>query len=228
MAAEASELADPAYRAAVIELLGALAYGELSAFEQMSDDAKLAPTPGAKAELAGMAVAEFGHFGMLRDRLHELGADPDQAMAPYAPAIDAFHRNTAPADWLEGLVKAYVGDAIGTDFFREIAAFLDADSAALVREVVADTGQAAFVVDHVHRAIERDPDVGGRLALWGRRLVGEALAQAQLVASERDALAPLFEGSAGRAGADLAALAKIFAKLTDAHAHRMADLGLSA
>ena len=34
----------------------------------------------------------------------------------------------------------------------------------------------------------------GRLALWGRRLVGEALSQAQRVAAERDALAALLVG----------------------------------
>ena len=45
-------------------------------------------------------------------------------MAPF----DAFHARTAPADWLEGLVKAYVGDGLAADFYREIAAFLDADT----------------------------------------------------------------------------------------------------
>ena len=27
---------------------------------------------------------------------------------------------TAPSDWLEGLVKAYVGDSISEDFYREV------------------------------------------------------------------------------------------------------------
>ena len=40
--------------------------------------------------------------------------------------FDAFHAHTAPRDWLEGLVKAYVGDGLAADFYREIAAFLDA------------------------------------------------------------------------------------------------------
>ena len=35
---------DAEYRAAVVDLLGAVAYGELSAFERLVDDAKLAPT----------------------------------------------------------------------------------------------------------------------------------------------------------------------------------------
>ena len=33
---------DPAYRAAVVDLLGAITYGEISAFQRLTDDAKLA------------------------------------------------------------------------------------------------------------------------------------------------------------------------------------------
>ena len=61
------------YRAAVIDLLAVLAYGELSAFERLCDDAALAPTLGDKAEIAEMACAEFGHFQRLRRRLVDLG-----------------------------------------------------------------------------------------------------------------------------------------------------------
>ena len=43
---------DPVYLAAVIDLLGAIAYGEMSAFERLSEDAKMAPTLEDKAELA--------------------------------------------------------------------------------------------------------------------------------------------------------------------------------
>ena len=60
-----------------------------------------------------------------------------EAMAPFATPLDAFHDRTAPADWLEGLVKAYVGDGLAADFYREIAAFLDADTRDLVLESLA-------------------------------------------------------------------------------------------
>ena len=36
------------------------------------------------------------------------------------------------------------------------------------------------------RTLAADHRVGGLLALWGRRLMGEALSQAQRVAAERD------------------------------------------
>ena len=143
-------------------------------------------------------------------------------------AIDAFHERTAPSTWLEGLVKAYVGDGISSDFYREISAYVDPETQELVREVLADDGQADFVVREVRAAIEADPRVAGRLALRGRRLVGEALSQAQRVAADRDSLASLLVGSVDRPGADLAELMRMFGRLTEAHTRRMDRLGLMA
>lgn len=220
--------ADPAYRAAVVDLLGVLAYGELTAFSRLAADADLAPTLSAKAELGRMATSEFRHYEQLRARLEELGVDVEAAMEPFVPAIDAFHDRTSPQTWLEGLVKAYVGDGIASDFYREISAFLDPQTHTLVTSVVKDSGQAEFVVREVRAAIEEDPKIAGRLALWGRRLVGEALSQAQRVAADRDGLAALLVGSADRPGADLGELVRMFGRLTDGHTRRMAALGLAA
>jgi len=221
-------LDDLNYRAAVVDLLAVLAYGELSAFERLCDDAALAPTLSDKAEVAAMACAEFGHFRQIRERLDELGVDVDEAMRPFVAPLDAFHASTAPADWLEGLVKAYVGDSIAADFYREIAQHLDEKTRSLVLAVFEDTGHSEFVVEKVRAAIAADPRVGGRLALWGRRLMGEALSQAQLVAAERDALAGLLAGGVGRPGVDLMELGRMFTRLTEEHTKRMAALGLAA
>ena len=223
-----NRLDDPEYRAAIVDLLAVLAYGELSAFERLCDDAALAPTLSDKAQISEMACAEFGHFRKIRERLSELGVDADTAMRPFVAPLDAFHASTAPADWLEGLVKAYVGDSIAADFYREIAQHLDSQTRDLVLAVFEDTGHSTFVVEKVRAAIDKDPRVGGRLALWGRRLMGEALSQAQLVAAERDALAGLLAGGAGRPGVDLAELGRMFTRLTEAHTKRMAALGLAA
>lgn len=219
---------DAAYDAAVIDLLGVLAYGELSAFERLCADAALAPTLDDKAEVAAMACAEFAHFQQLRGRLVELGASPEDAMRPFVAPLDAFHLSTAPADWLEGLVKAYVGDGIAADFYREISVLLDDQTRELVVEVFSDTGHSSFVVTKVRSAIEADPRVAGRLALWGRRLMGEALSQAQRVAAERDALAVLLAGDAGGGGMDLVELGKMFTRIAEQHSKRMAALGLAA
>ncbi|MEU5433948.1 ferritin-like fold-containing protein [Streptomyces sp. NPDC020719] len=223
----ATASAEPQYRAAVVDLLGALAYGELAAFERLADDAKLAPSLADKAELAKMASAEFHHFERLRDRLAEIDAEPTAAMEPFAKALDDFHHQTAPSDWLEGLVKAYVGDSIASDFYREVAARLDSDTRGLVLAVLDDTGHGNFAVEKVRAAIEADPRVGGRLALWARRLMGEALSQAQRVVAERDALSTMLVGGMAD-GFDLAAVGEMFTRITKAHTKRMAALGLAA
>jgi hypothetical protein len=217
-----------AYRLAVIDLLGALAYGELTAFERLAEDARLAPTVSDKAALAAMAVAEYNHFSLISARLAEMGVEPESAMEPFMEALEAFHARTAPADWLEGLVKAYVGDGIASDFYREVSAYLDASTRELVVRVLEDTGHTAFAVERVRAAIAAEPRVGGRLALWGRRLVGEALSQAQRVAAERDALAGLLVGGLGETQSDLAEVGRMFARLTENHTERMTALGLSA
>ncbi|MDQ2796537.1 MAG: ferritin-like domain-containing protein, partial [Actinomycetota bacterium] len=98
----------------------------------------------------------------------------------------------------------------------------------IVLSVLADLGRDAYIVAAVRGAIKADPKVAGRLALWGRRLVGEALTEAQRVGVERDALASLLVGAPGRPGADLAELGRMFARLTDEHTRRMGNLGLSA
>jgi hypothetical protein len=221
-------LNDPDYRAAVVDLLGVLAYGELSAFERLAADAALAPRMSDKAALANFAIAEFRNFEALRDRLTDLGVDPEVAMAPFRTPLDDFHAHTAPSSWLEGLVKAYVGDGIATDFYREISAFVDPQTRALVMDVCADQGHAQFIVDRVREAITDDPRIAGRLALWGRRLVGEALSQAQRVAAERDALSTLLVGGVDRPGVDLAQIGRMLAQLTENHTKRMTQLGLAA
>ena len=219
---------DPHYRAAVVDLLGAIAYGEISAFERLAEDAKLAPTLEDKVAIATMATAEFGHVGPLRERLVELGADPFAAMAPFRAAIDLFHEHTAPSDWFEGLVKAYVGDGLANDFYREIAAYLDTGTRDLVVATLQEVGHSAFVIDRVRAAIAADHRLGGRLALWGRRLMGEALTQAQRVAAERDALSALLAGGVDRPGLDLAAIGRMFTRITERHAARMDELGLAS
>ena len=207
---------------AVVDLLGVLAYAELTAFDRLAEDARMAPTLGGRAALARMAAAEMAHHDRLAGRLRELGADPAAAMAPFVPALDGFHEGTRPRTWLEGLVKAYVGDGLAADFYREIAGFLPEPDRSLILDVLADTGHADFAVREVRAAIASQRALAGRLALWGRRLVGEAISQSQAVIAERDGLARLIMHGTG----DLTGIARLIERITTAHTERMRTLGL--
>jgi hypothetical protein len=58
--------------------------------------------------------------------------------------------------------------------------------------------------------------------------MGEALSQAQRVAADRDALSALLSGGVDRPALDLAAIGRLFTRLTENHSSRMEALGLSA
>jgi hypothetical protein len=209
---------------ALVDLLGGLAYGELSAFDRLVDDARMAPTLSGRAQMSAMATVEFGHYQRLAERLAELGTAPDVAMEPFVAALETFHALTQPSTWLECMVKAYVGDGLAGDFYREIAEFVDASTRQLIIDVLTDAGRAEFAVREVQCAIAEQPALAGRLALWGRRLVGEAISQTQHVLADRDALVALLVSGAG----DLSAIAALIGRITDRHEQRMADLGLKS
>ena len=213
----------PAPPAAVTDLLALLAYGELQAFDQMAADARLAPDLGRRAVLSEMAAAEIVNYRRLAARLTELGANPQVAMDPFVAALEHYHDQTAPKDWLEALTKAYVGDGIADDFYHEVALHLASPDRELVLDVLHDSRYADFAAAEIQGAITLDPKVANRLSMWARRLVGEGLSQAQRVAVERPALAIMIATQAE----DQAGITALLKRLTTAHTTRMAVVGLN-
>lgn len=207
-------------REAVIDLLGLLALGELLAFERMVYDARLAPDLGRRAALSEAAVGEIRNYRLLADRLQELGADPGEAMAPFKEAFRSFDASTSPRDWLEALVKVYLGDAVADDFFRVVSAGLDDKDRLLIETVLGETGASDLAAEEIRAAVEADPAVTGRLSLWARRLVGEGINRAQGVAAANERLIGIIVGDGGTLDA-------LLRRLTRAHQDRMKSVGLN-
>jgi hypothetical protein len=217
--------ADPArYNSFVGDLLGVLAYGELSAFERLSSDARYAPTLHDRAVLGRIAVIEFQHYEQVSARLDDMGRDPEVAMLPFQPSVDHFHQRTRPADWFEALMKAYVIDTVSADFYRAVAGYVDTPTRELVERIQADEEVTALLRDRLAAALADDPRLASRLALWARRLLGEALAQARRVSFEHAFLG----GLAGLDGEPFRELVReLTAQLAASHSLRMTQLGLA-
>ena len=212
----------PADHPGVDELFALLAYGEVAAFYRLTDEARMAPNLAGRINMASMAAAEMNHYELLRDALEKRGVDVVPAITKFAPALENYHRLTTPSTWLEALVKTYVGDALAADFYLEIADALPEQAADVVRAVLSETGHSQFVVAEVRAAVTASDKQKHRLALWSRRLLGEAITQAQFVLADRDDLVDLVLSGGG----GLAQLADFFERLQNTHGARMRELGL--
>ncbi len=207
----------------VNELFALLAYGEVAAFYRLTEEARMAPDLRGRINMACMAAAEMGHYEVLRDALEVRGVDVVPAMTRYASALENYHRLTTPSTWLEALVKTYVGDALAADFYLEIADVLPDDVAGVVRAVLAETEHSQFVVAEVRKAVTSSGRQRSRLALWSRRLLGEAITQAQYVLADHDELVDLVLSGEG----GLAHVTEFFGRLQRTHDDRMDQLGLA-
>jgi hypothetical protein len=207
------------FSTAVSDLLGMLAYASLLAFDRMAADARLAPDLHRRAILSEMAAVEISNYRRIADRLTARGADPATAMLPFVDALSGYHEATEPTDWLEALTKAYIGDGLADDFYRSIAATLPESERSLVLEVLHDSAYVEFAVSEIRAAFAADPKVAGRLSMWARRLVGEALSQATRVVGEHGAMLALI--------GDAEVGDEFFLRLKRAHGDRMAAVGLN-
>lgn len=217
----------------VVDLLGLVGYGELSAFERLAADGAGAPLLADRVAIAALAGREQLHFEQIRAFLAERGVDLVTAMEPFHDPVDAFHQRTVPKTWLEGLVKTFVGGGFAADFQREVAGRLtDPAARDLIGSVLGDAEADDYIVQRVRDEITRTPSGAGRLALWARRVVGEALSQAQRIATDHPVLARTLTGLDSADSpetadpAELGEVQALFGRLTDNHSKRMARLGL--
>lgn len=205
------------------ELFALLACGEVAAFFRLTEEAQMAPDVAGRINMARMAAAEMGHYEQLSAVLAARGVDVVAAMSRYTPALDRYHQLTAPRTWLEALVKTYVGDALAADFYREIVGVLPDEVAGVMRAVLSETRHSQFVVAEVRQAVAASDCERSRLALWSRRLLGEAITQAQYVLAEHDALVDVVLSGTGGLGE----VSEFFGRLHHAHDDRIRQLGLA-
>ncbi|WP_127130469.1 ferritin-like fold-containing protein [Georgenia sp. SYP-B2076] len=215
---------DPAENAAVVDLLGLHSFIQLAAFTRFTKDAQHAPDLPGQVTLSRMAAGELAHLDQLERLVTDLGGDFYTSMGSYAALLGDFDQRTAPGSWWERLMRTYVAFGVLADLQRALSTRLDATTGAAVEATLADSGHGDFVVAALEPVIAAEPQLAARLALWGRRVGGEALGIAQHALAEHPLLlAHLDDDAAAGGGA-----AWVRNKLSTGHARRMDRLGLTA
>jgi hypothetical protein len=201
----------------VLPYLGQVAYFELGEFESLARAVATAPNLAAREGLsaaAGRALAK--HHGLIAE-IRRRGGEPAQVMAPFTPALDRYRHQTTGEDWHELLLSCYLTGGLLDEFFIRLSDGLPGDVGPRVAQLLGQDAGTDVLVHELKAAIAADPALGSRLAMWGRRLVGDTL----LVA--RSAI-PV----TARASSKQERIEPVFTELIAAHTRRMDGLGLTA
>ncbi len=199
------------------DFLGQAAYVQLSFFETLSRAMSTSPTTAAKeavGKAAGIALAR--HHALIAE-IEKLGLTPAEIMEPFVVPIDEFRVRTQGSDWAENLLAYYVEAGILDDAFISIAEGFTRAQAERIAEILGDDGAISLIASQLTIAIGANPRLSSRLALFGRRLVGDVLLLGRSALNLPENTAP-----------DDERLEPVVTELIADHTRRMDDLGLTA
>lgn len=198
----------------LVQVLGAVAYGELKAYEEAKADAAAASDEASRHRFRKVAAEELRHYKGFVARLEKMGADPERAMRPYRVALDRYH-GRAPRDTVSEAVFDYLGEGVADDLLTWLRKVADADTAAFIDTVIADEVEhEAAVASDLRSALEAAPDARTRAARASRHMV------LHMLWSGRDKAAPM------AAFLRLGRPTELVGALIGGHVRRMRAIGL--
>ena len=200
---------------ALIQVLGAVAYGELKAYEGAKAEAAAATDDATRRRFRKIAAEELRHHKGFVARLEALGADPERAMRPYRDALDRYHAKDTTGDPVRDAVVGYLGEGVADDLLQWLRAVADADTAAFIDTVIADEVEhEALAAADVRAALAASPRGKRAAARAARQMVLHMLWSGRSSAGPMAAFLRL-----GRAP-------QLLGVLLAGHARRMKAIGL--
>jgi hypothetical protein len=203
-------------------LLGRIAYLKLALFESASAVAGRATDLADRESITRVAAVVLEQHTELSAMIEARGITSAAAMHPFTADIDRYRRRLAESGWHESVLTLHLSAGLLDGFFASLAAGLPPAEAKRVTAILErDIGHDALVAV-LQAGLGADKRLASRLALWGRRLVGDTL----LVA--RSALADVRDEHGQPASTEERRVEPILNDLIAAHTRRMDRLGLTA
>ena len=225
--ARGEESGEDRVRLATVELLGAVTYGQLRAFQTTATAIAVAPDARSADTLADHAVREHRAYVTLRDHLV---AETDLAAAVIdrqKPVFDAYFDAVPLGDWRSACVFFTVGLPIAADFSREVAPTLQARTADVIVAALADRGPfEEWALAQLQAQMETDEDVDAVRQMIADML-GRALTGYQGAMADTDALQVLLLDAAEDGDEHGEALVRrVAVRVLENHRRRMHALGI--
>ena len=164
-------------RTALIQVLGAVAYGERKAYDKARAQAAHSADDDERHTWQVIAAEELRHHKGFVRRLRAIGADPERAMRPYQASLDHFHAFGEDDDEIVEAVCSFLGEGIAADLLTWLRTVADADTAAFIDTVIEDeVGHEARAAGELRELMARERDGRSRAARGATRMLGRMLA----------------------------------------------------
>ncbi|MDR2722245.1 MAG: ferritin-like domain-containing protein [Cellulomonadaceae bacterium] len=222
----------------LIDLAGLGAYARLRLFCLVASLTWDSPSMADAQRLMRRSVSIAGQQEALAAIGQGYGYDAETLMAPYDGLLDGFISRTEASDWWEGLLKGLIVHGVARDLVRLLATGISGQGEAVAALLADDDDEDRVgIVDRIAAACADDTVLASRLALWGRRVVGEAFMLGQGLMRSRPRFLTMAVNAAQVAGVTSddggapdaeAVKTYLLAELTSAHARRMDAMGLAA
>jgi hypothetical protein len=199
---------------ALVQILGAVAYGELKAYEGAKADAAAAPDEATRLRYRKVAAEELRHHKGFVARLEAMGADPERAMRPYRRALDAYH-GRQPGHPVDEAIFGYLGEGIADDLLTWLRKVVDPETAAFIDTVIEDEVEHEAAAAAELRAVLDSPTARLRAGRAAQKML------AHMLLSGRRGATPM--AAFLRVGRP----AELLAAILGGHVRRMRAVGLA-
>ena len=209
-----------------VELLGALTYGQLRAYDVTASAIRVAPDARTADRLADFSRREYDAYVLLRDHLvslTDLGAAViDRQKAVFDEYFDAIRMTT----WWEAITFFATGLPLAADFVKEIAPSLAPATAEVVVTALADRGPfESYALKELAVCMEDDDERTAEVKSLVADVVGRALTGFQGAVTNTDALQELLKSGGDIADAD-SLVRRMAVNVLAGHRRRMHALGI--
>ncbi len=219
-------MADDEIELATVELLGALAYGQLRSFEVSSRAVRHAPDARLADQVAEFTLLEHRGYALLRDHLMERTDLGLAVMDRQKPHFDAYFDRVPLEDWFEACAFFALGLPLAADFGRQIAPLLEEGTGLVVVGALADRGPfEQFAIEQLRVQLVDDAACERARRLVAD-MIGRALTGFQGVISDTDALKVLVASAEEGDESGEARVRRLALSVMEHHRRRMLELDL--
>ena len=141
----------------------------------MQDDSLNAPTPEIRERQIEIAKKYKERAEDIEAMILKGGASEMDLQAEIRDRLDLLIQRTEGLGWHEDLMRVYIVFGILEDSLQQVSKGLSPARRIKIETLMLDNSLQNFCQDELEKAIAENPEITGRLAMFGRMVVADAL-----------------------------------------------------